>query len=130
MNYRRILYIAFIVFVALFLFRTLEDDNGIDKQQQYLTKVSVMESILDSELNQDTTSIYFPLNYNGYNGEVFYVCAENMNGPITYKYRIEEIGDKEIKELQFKLEQTWEGIKIPADKFNAYHIEDGQFVEL
>ncbi len=131
MNYRRILYIAFIVFIAVFLFRNLENNNIVDKQIQSIPRASVMDSILDdSELNQDTQTIYFPLHYKGTAGEVFYISTENDGGPITYKYRIEEIEAEAVNELEFKLEQTWEGIKMPADKFDAYRLEDGQWVEI
>ncbi|KUG03467.1 hypothetical protein ASZ90_019103 [hydrocarbon metagenome] len=131
MNYRRILYIAFIVFIALFFFRTLENDDTIDNQVQYMTKDCLLDSIgADSEINQDTSTIFFPRDYRGESGEVFYISSENDNGYITYKYRIEEIEAGTVKELQYKLEQTWEGIKIPEDKFDAYRMEDGQWVEI
>ncbi len=131
MNYRRILYIAFIVFIAFFFFRNLGNNNTIDKQIQSIPRASVMDLILDDpELNKDTKTIYFPLDYKGTAGEVFYVSTENDDGPITYKYRIEEIEAAAVNELEFELDQTWEGIKIPADKFDAFCLEDGQWVEM
>ncbi len=131
MNYRRILYIAFIVFLALYFFGTLENDDAIDKQVQALSIEYILNSIhADSNLNQDTSIIYFPLDYKGEAGEVFYLSVQNNNGPITYKYRIEENETEAVKELEFNLEQTWEGIKIPEHKFDTYRMEDGQWVEI
>ena len=130
MNYRRILYIGFIVFIALFFFKTLGNDDTIDNQVQYMTIDCLLDSIgADSKINQDST-IYFPRDYQGESGEVFYISSENENGPITYKYRIEEIEVGGVKELQYKLEQTWDGIKIPEDKFDAYRMEEGKWVEI
>lgn len=132
MNYRRIFYIAFIAFIALFLFRNLEMDNTIDDPTQTLSKSRIMDSILaDSELNQNGSTIYFPLNYEGKTGEVFYVCVENSNGPISYKYRIEEMMKSEaVKMLEYSLDQSWEGVRLPAGKFDAFRLEGGQWVEI
>ena len=131
MNYRRVFFIAFIAFIALFLFRNLQMDKTIDEPIQTLSKSMVMESILaESELNQNGSTIYFPLDYEGKARGVFYVSVENVNGPISYKYRIEEIESEAVKMLEYSLDQSWEGVRLPVGKFDAFRLEGGQWLEI
>jgi len=133
MNIRRILYIALIVFIALFAYKSIQDDALTSHQVPgKLSREEVLESfssgLIDCGDEQKTISaIYFTNKYAGKDGEVFYVLIQNADELITCKYRIEETAeDSDETRMGFNLEQTWDGIKLPASKFDVYHLEDNE----
>lgn len=125
MNYRRILYIAFIMFIVIWLWQNLMQDSLVE--QKVVSSHRVLEVILAESDPEDVKTIYFPPDYQGLPGEVFYLTTLKDNEYITDKYRIVTAESGSDDEREWKIEQSWRNTHLPADRFEVYHLQEGRW---
>lgn len=125
MNYRRILYIAFIMFILIWLWQNVSEDEKVE--MAIMPKDRVMEQMAAHYEEQDRLIIYFPRDYRGMAGEVFYLTVYRESEFYTDKYRIENIERESDTQLELIREESWENIQLPENKFEVYSLEQGEW---
>ncbi len=128
MNYRRILYIAFVMFILIWCWQNLSPD---DKREEIATmpKEIVMEQMAAQYDKQDRLIIYFPKDYRGMAGEVFYLTVYQGSQLYTEKYRVVSQDPESDPTLDLSREESWENIQLPINKFQVYSLEDDKWKE-
>ncbi len=129
MNWRRIIYIAVIVFVAAVIFRNIPDTK-LEPPPKLLNQQMILEDFQNLEHpvydggEYQPDSIYFHYAYIGDRGDEFYLIMKNDQGTTTLKYVLDRPPSGEI---EYKLKNRWQDITLPADRFESYKYEDGKW---
>ena len=132
MNWRRVIYIAVIVFVAAMIFRNIPDTKpespaALFDQQVILHDFQHLEHSVYEEGKYQPDSIYFPYNYVGDRGDAFYLSIKNNEGITTLKYVLNR---KPSGQMEYELNNRWPDVTLPTDRFESYKYEDGKWVTI
>ncbi|NLO21919.1 MAG: hypothetical protein GX119_07945 [Syntrophomonadaceae bacterium] len=126
MNYRRIIYIALIMFILIWLWQNMSWDHS-QEEMAIMPKDRVMEQMAAHYEEQDRLIIYFPRDYRGMAEEVFYLTVYQGSEIYTDKYRIESLEKESNPQLELSWEDSWKNIQLPVNKFEAYSLEKGEW---
>lgn len=133
MNWRRVIYIALVVFVAAVIFRNIPDSN-VEPPQKLLHQQIILKDFKDLQNqvykekgNYKPDSIYFPYDYTGDRGDEFYLTVKNENNVATLKYVVQENSQGELEYLQ---KNRWEDVTLPLDRFESYQYQDNDWVNI
>ncbi|MFY9322560.1 MAG: hypothetical protein WAO72_00165 [Syntrophomonadaceae bacterium] len=122
MQSRRILYLIIIVIIAFLVI----NQNGLHMQDD-LSPTIAREQIFDDFKNQTgEVSLSFPKSFGGTNGELFYLCQQGAEKPVTKVYRIYRL---ESGELDYQLHDEWDNVILPANRFETYYLKEGEWVK-
>ncbi len=127
MNLRRIIYVAFIMFILIWLWQ----NGGFYEQKEEMAIISkgrVMNWVAEKYEEEDGLVLYFPLGYRGMEGEVFYLTVVQGSQIHSDKYRIVRREAEPSTQLDLSLEQSWEDIHLPINKFEVYSLEQGEWM--
>ncbi|MDD2372683.1 MAG: hypothetical protein WC109_06530 [Syntrophomonadaceae bacterium] len=133
MNWRRVIYIALVVFVAALIFRNISDTKpeppeALFDQQVILHDFKHLEHPAYKEGGEyQPDSIYFPSDYTGDRGDEFYLSIKNDQGITTLKYVLERTPSGQ---LEYKLKNRWKDVTLPADRFESYKYENDKWVSI
>lgn len=130
MNWRRVIYIALVVFVAAMIFRNIPDTKPeplepLVYQKVILNDFKNLEHPAYKEGGYRPDSIYFPYDYTGDRGDEFYLTIKNEAGIATLKYVLEK---NSSGELEYILKNRWPDVNLPADRFESYKYENSNWV--
>lgn len=129
MNWRRVIYIAVLVFVAAMIFRSFPDTES--QRQPLLSQPIILNDFKDLEHAAYTEgdyrpdSIYFPYDYTGDKGDEFYLTIINEAGIVTLKYVLQEDPSGKLKYI---LKDRWPDVNLPLDRFESYRFENSDWV--
>lgn len=137
MNARRIIYIIALVIVGMIVYYS-GDNSQYPETESSITRKTILNDFKDFTGHKNeakslagnfkTTDIFFPDDFNGSQGDEFYVTVQNGQLIATLKYVITE-KDGNTRQLEYILKDTWENFKPPQGKFETYHLQDNKWVE-
>lgn len=129
MNWRRVIYIAVLVFVAAMIFRSLPDTQPQPQplldQQIILDDFKNIKHEAYTEGNYKPDSIYFPYDYTGDKRDEFYLTIRNKEDIVTLKYVLQEDSSGKLKYI---LKNRWPDVNLPPDRFESYKYENSSWV--
>lgn len=73
---------------------------------------------LSNTADNDLKRLYFPKDFSGQAGDVFYLVVEEQ----IYKYKIEVAEGKSSLDLVYELKDTYDSIVLPTDKFKIFDL--------
>ena len=124
MNYRRILYIAFVMFILIWCWQNLSPD---DKREEMATMPQeiVMEQMAAQYDKPDRLILFLRITGNGRRG--LYLTV--YQGPEFYtdKYRI--VNQTRVRPPIGFRGRKLENIQLPINKFQVYSLEDDKWEE-
>lgn len=133
MNWRRVIYIALVIFVAAVIFRNIPDSN-VESHQKLLHQQIILNDFKDlqhpaykEDGNYQPDSIYFPYDYTGDRGNEFYLSIKNEHGITTLKYVLQESSEGN---LEYLLKNRWEDVTLPLDRFESYQYQGNDWVNI
>jgi len=130
-NWRRVIYVALVVFVAAVLFRNISGTKPqpppepLFDQQMILREFKQLGHQAYTEGDYQPDSIYFPYDYTGDRGDEFYLTIKNKEGIATLKYVLKK---NSSGELEYALKNRWQDVNLPPDRFESYRFEDNDWV--
>lgn len=132
MNWRRVIYIALVVFMAAMVFKNIPDTKPqppepVFDQQVILHDFKHLEHPAYTEGNYQPDSIYFPYDYTGDRGDEFYLTIKNQEEIVTLKYVLQK---NSAGELEYILKNRWKDVNLPTDRFESYKYEDNDWVNI
>ncbi|MEN6460329.1 MAG: hypothetical protein ABFC94_03020 [Syntrophomonas sp.] len=139
MNARRIIYIIALAIVAVVLYYS-GNNNQYLNNEPVITRETILNEFKDFAGHQKeskslvgdfkTTDIFFPADFDGYQGDEFYVTVQDGQTIATLKYVIKEKVEKSAKttQLEYRLKDTWRNFKPPQGKFETYHLQGNKWV--
>ncbi|HZJ83988.1 MAG TPA: hypothetical protein VFD02_00410 [Syntrophomonadaceae bacterium] len=119
MRIRRIIYLALVAFLLIFLFNM--DNNLFGSRTPMPIGIRTSDIVkefqdLPSTVDSDLKSLYFPKDFSGQAGDVFYLVVEEK----VYKYKIEILEGESSVDLVYELKDTYDSIALPQDKFKIF----------
>ncbi len=132
MNWRRVIYIALVVFVAAMIFRNVPDTKPeppppLFDQQVILHDFQHLEHSAYDGGKYQPDSIYFPYNYIGDRGDAFYLSIKTEEGITTLKYVLDR---KPSGQMEYNLKNRWPDVTLPTDRFESYKFENGKWITI
>lgn len=122
MQARRILYVIAIAVIAFLVIN--HNDNQI---QEHINPAIHREQILnDFQCQNGEVWISFPAKFQGTSDELFYLGEQISGEPVTKVYRIYS---QESGELNYKLHDQWDHVKLPANRFETYYLVQGEWIK-
>jgi hypothetical protein len=135
MNARRIIYIIALAIVGMVVYYS-GSFNQYPETESFITREAILNDFKDFSGHQSesktlagnykTTDIFFPADYNGSQGDEFYVTVQDGQAITTLKYVIKEKANKP-HQLEYQLKDTWENFKPPQGKFETYHLQENKW---
>ncbi|HZK42670.1 MAG TPA: hypothetical protein VFC73_00065 [Syntrophomonadaceae bacterium] len=131
MRYRRIIYLAIVAFLIIYLFNyndssSLED---ISLQPENIEIAALIDDFKDLSDNDELPlevitadyprNLYIPHDFTGQSGELFYLSIDNS----IYKYKIELLEDNDKASFVYILKDVFENITLPESKFKKHAIK-------
>jgi len=75
------------------------------------------------------TYAYFPHDFDGKDGDMFYICAEDGHIVVTHKYKI-RVGDSAGAKVEYELIEKWEDYRPPEGRFETYSFDGTSWSEV
>lgn len=122
MNIRRIIYLAIIAFLIIYLFSF--SDNNSKPQYSIPPKLETADIIASFKGSEEVSSIhggkrlYFPTEFTGQAGEVFYLVVDKKN----YKYKLELVENADKPILTYEFKESYDNYILPEAKFSIYDL--------
>ena len=143
MNIRRLIYVLALVIAALLIYNY----NLEDKQSPQLTPPEVTvskESILNDfvDLTDKNTPEpvlggtfyptygYFPADFQGKEGDMFYISMEDGHIGYTQKYSIQAIDKTQGNKTTYELIDKWEDYRPPEGRFEKYRYDGSKWAKV
>ena len=128
---RRIIYIIFLAVGAYIIYNLGLSNPGTDPIAN-IDKKAILQDFSDLRDNNVPpgtlggsfypTYLFFPKDFQGKNGDEFYLSMEDGHIMLTQKYIIQPQVSKDGKptQLLYQVKDTWENYRPPLGKFETY----------
>jgi len=132
---RRAVYFAVIIFIALLFFYNSSGKDLFTFEPEIVKKEEILNDFKKLADDKQTSTgevinikyIFFPLDYTGEAGDLFYAGKEMGDNYFTEKYLIKKTDDG--RDLIYILKDTWENVRLPEAKFETYIRENNEWVK-
>jgi len=132
---RLAVYFAVIIFIALLFFYNSSGKDLFTFEPETVKKEEILNDFKKLADDKQTSTgevinikyIFFPLDYTGEAGDLFYVGKETGDNYFTEKYLIKKTDDG--RDLIYILKDTWENVRLPEAKFETYIRENNEWVK-
>ncbi len=121
MRIRRIIYLALVAFLIIFLFSIDNNLSGLRSPMPInLQMTDIVEEFQDLPGTEDSkyNSLYFPQDFSGQAGDIFYGVRDKK----VYKYKLETVEDKSGVSLLYEYQEIYDNISLPQDKFQIFDL--------
>lgn len=122
MKIRRIIYLAMLAFVFIYVVNFYgKDFNDFQAIPLPLEISEIMSDFVYPEEIEESSlakQLYFPRNFTGNAGEVFYLVTDDY----IYKYKLLLLVTGKKETTTYLLHDKYENLVLPADKFDIYDL--------
>jgi hypothetical protein len=136
---RRSIYVlVFILIVAVLAYFQKGTNSFITSAPDPIQAEQIKKDFSDYRNNKQTgidgedidlQFLFFPFDFTGVKDDAFYLGTEIDDRSVVLEYRIvPENEEKDDSSLIYELKNRWEGLQLPADRYETYRLNVDKWV--